>query len=222
MNKLFVRIENRSMNRGIVVFLICMFPFMMISCGADDNSDGENYIEFDSHATELARKEKDKFFKTDPHSPLIPEQQVAFTGLRYFLPSEDYYVNATFEQAAKPDTVTMLTSKQNDKRLYLRYGTFTFPIGDSSYTLTAFKPIGQATGTLFVPFKDATNDKQTYGAGRYLDIEEDVGANEYILDFNAAYNPYCAYNHTYSCPLVPAENILSIAIKAGEKKPSSE
>ncbi|MBS1538168.1 MAG: DUF1684 domain-containing protein [Bacteroidetes bacterium] len=210
------------MNRFILLFYICVLPLLMISCGSDDESDTSGYIEFDSHAIQTARKEKDKFFKTDPHSPLIPEQRASFNGLRYFMPSEDYYVNAAFEQAETPDTLMMLTSKQNDKRYYLRYGFFTFSIGDSSYKLTAFKPIGQATGTLFVPFKDETNGKQTYSAGRYLDIEEDVGANEYTLDFNAAYNPYCAYNYGYSCPIVPAENVLHVNIKAGEKKPTDE
>lgn len=210
------------MNRFILLFYICVLPLLMISCGSDDESDTSGYIEFDSHAIQTARKEKDKFFKTDPHSPLIPEQRASFNGLRYFMPSEDYYVNAAFEQAETPDTLMMLTSKQNDKRYYLRYGFFTFSIGDSSYKLTAFKPIGQATGTLFVPFKDETNGKQTYSAGRYLDIEEDVGANEYTLDFNAAYNPYCAYNYGYSCPIVPAENVLRVNIKAGEKKPTDE
>lgn len=210
------------MNRFILLILVCIFPILINSCGSDDNSDGENYIEFNSHATETERKDKDKFFKTDPHSPLIPEQRSVFTGLRYFSPSEDYYVNAAFEQTDKPDTILILTSKQNDQRFYLRYGFFTFPIGDSSCKLTAFKPLDQKNGALFVPFKDATNGKQTYGAGRYLDIEEDFGSSEYTLDFNTAYNPYCAYNHSYSCPLVPAENILKVSIKAGEKKPNEE
>lgn len=213
---------NTTMNRFVLLLLLCCVPMIVNSCGSDDSFDGEGYIEFDAHSIETARKEKDKFFKTDSHSPLLPEQRTTFTGLRYFLPSEEYYVNATFDQADKPDTIQMLTSKQNDKRLYLRYGFFTFAIGDSSYKLTAFKPVGEAIETLFVPFKDATNGKQTYGAGRYLDIEEDVGADEYTLDFNSAYNPYCAYNHTFSCPLVPPENVLDVSIKSGEKKPSDE
>lgn len=210
------------MNRFILLVCMCIIPLVIIGCSSDDEIDNDSYVEFDSHVTMTARKEKDKFFKTDSHSPLLPEQRATFNGLRYFLPTEDYYVNAAFEQAEKPDTLMMLTSKQNDKRYYVRYGFFTFSTGDSSCKLTAFKPIGQATSTFFVPFKDETNGNQTYSAGRYLDIEEDIGADEYTLDFNAAYNPYCAYNYGYSCPIVPTENILHVSIKAGEKKPLVE
>jgi len=71
--------------------------------------------------------------------------------------------------------------------------------------------------TLFIPFKDATSGKETYGAARYLEIEEtEVGI--FLVDFNKAYNPYCAYSEAYSCPFPPRENWLEVAIKAGEKK----
>ncbi len=202
----------------LLLLIACVgFPVFFASCSTDEHAE-EELEQFNSTTIQTARKEKDAFFKSDPKAPLLPEQQKEFKGLRYFTPTEDFFLDASFDQAETPDTIIMLTSKSNDKRRYLRYGFFTFTIGDSTYKLTAFKALGQATSALFVPFGDATNGKTTYGAGRYLDIEEEIGADEYILDFNAAYNPYCAYNHSYSCPLVPAENILKVSIKAGEKK----
>jgi uncharacterized protein len=77
--------------------------------------------------------------------------------------------------------------------------------------------MGPFRGKLFLAFGDATSAKETYGAGRYLDITKTPGATTIILDFNKAYNPYCAYNETYSCPLPPPENLLNVAIRAGEK-----
>ena len=210
--------STENIMKYLLLLLACVgFSVGVVSCSTDEHAE-EDLVEFNSSAIQAARKEKDAFFKSDPKAPLIPEQQKVFKGLRYFAPTEEFFVDAAFDQAEKPDTIIMLTSKSNDKRRYLRYGFFTFTLGDSTYKLTAFKPLGVATTALFVPFGDATNDRSTYGAGRYLDIEEEVGTDEYILDFNAAYNPYCAYNHSYSCPLVPAENILKVSIKAGEKK----
>ncbi|MBK9249659.1 MAG: DUF1684 domain-containing protein [Ignavibacteria bacterium] len=202
----------------LLLILTCVgFPVFFAACTNDEHAE-EELEEFNATTIQIARKEKDAFIKSDPKSPLIPEQQKVFKGLKYFPPTEAFFVDAAFDQAEEPDTIIMLTSKSNDKRRYLRYGFLTFTLGDSTYKLTAFKPLGQATTALFVPFGDATNGRSTYGAGRYIDLEEESGADEYLLDFNAAYNPYCAYNYSYSCPLVPAENILKVSIKAGEKK----
>ena len=78
--------------------------------------------------------------------------------------------------------------------------------------------MGPNRGKLFLAFADETSANETYGAGRYLDLKKVPAATSIELDFNLAYNPYCAYNDSYSCPFPPAENILRIAIRAGEKK----
>jgi uncharacterized protein (DUF1684 family) len=97
------------------------------------------------------------------------------------------------------------------------FGRIHFTIQKEDFVLTAFQDLENPRGKLFIPFTDLTNGKETYGGGRYLDIiipETD----SFILDFNLAYNPYCAYNHTYSCPIPPEENFINNQVKAGEKK----
>ncbi|MCD6176553.1 MAG: DUF1684 domain-containing protein, partial [Candidatus Cloacimonetes bacterium] len=103
-------------------------------------------------------------------------------------------------------------------RDFLKWGKFTFEINNQYYILNAYKSDETET-RLFIPFKDATSGKETYGAGRYIDLEEerDKIGNKWILDFNFATNPWCAYSNNYVCPLIPFENILKVEIKAGEK-----
>lgn len=165
-----------------------------------------------------SRKEKDDFLKNDVQSPLMDEDKPEFKGLDYFSPSNRYVVIAKFIKFDKPDTVKIFTRKPEDIRTMLRYGKFEFKIGDSTCTLAGYARVPlKKEIELFVPFTDATSGLESYEAGRYLDIVAPDNATTVTIDFNDAYSPYCAYNHTYSCPLVPAENNLSVAIKAGEK-----
>ena len=97
---------------------------------------------------------------------------------------------------------------------YLRWGKISFEVDDKVVDLTMFKD--RSSDNLFLPFADATSGNETYGAGRYLDIEMQPDGNM-LVDFNYAYNPYCAYNENWSCPLTPAENRLGVAIRAGER-----
>jgi hypothetical protein len=105
----------------------------------------------------------------------------------------------------------------------MRVGTLTFTIHDTTLHLTVYKSLLLSSNSayanyLFIPFTDITTGDETYGSGRYLDIElSDIKNNFVELDFNKAYNPYCAYSTNYNCPIPPKENNLSIAIKAGEK-----
>jgi uncharacterized protein (DUF1684 family) len=103
---------------------------------------------------------------------------------------------------------------------YLRYGYFEFQIDEKGLRLQAYKQLHTAPGhgeRLFVPFRDGTSGRDSYGAARYLDVMELAG-DEYVLDFNLAYNPYCAYSENYVCPFPPAENALEVEIRAGERK----
>lgn len=180
----------------------------------------ENATIYDESSITERRKDLDDFFKKDPSSPLKESQKESFSGMQYFPPSEDYAFYAEFSKNVNPDTVQLLTSKGSEKRAMLRYGTFTFHEQDgSTFSLTGFRSSQQEDDVIFIPFKDKTNGFETYDAGRYLEVDEISGSEEYLLDFNRAYNPYCAYNKDYVCPLVPKENILSISIKAGEKRP---
>ncbi len=168
------------------------------------------------HDIESLRKEKDSYFGSEPDSPIPEEERTRFKGLKYFPPSPAHRVKARLTKHDKPEVITMTTSK-GTIRPYLKYGVFSFELQGQKLQLHAYKAADDPHDqSLFVPFADETSGKETYGSGRYLDIEE-VGGDDYVLDFNLAYNPYCAYNENYVCPFPPRDNRLSIAVMAGEK-----
>lgn len=182
---------------------------MMVSC-AKDPAPGSSVQQF--------RAEKDAAFRDPRTTPLSEKELERFSGLHYFAEDSAYVVEARFVPHAVPDTVIIGTTQAHDKRTALRAGRLFFTINNQACTLTAFRFADQEIPGYFVPFKDATSGMETYGAGRYLDLQEQPATStRYLLNFNNAYNPYCAYNDAYSCPLVPDENTLPVAILAGEK-----
>jgi uncharacterized protein len=160
---------------------------------------------------EQFRQQKDAFFRSHPESPLRPEQQQGFAGLRYFPENPDLRFEVAVELFAEQTEVTMQTST-GEARTYQRYGQFRFAVEGQDVALTLY---ADAHG-FFLPFADALAGTQTYGAGRYLDPQP-RGSNHFLVDFNLAYNPYCAYNAQWSCPLTPWENRLRVPIRAGEQ-----
>ncbi len=147
---------------------------------------------------------------------ILPKEAIATDGkLNYFLPDESYRVQAQFEPIIDGEIFQM---KTNTDRLpeYRKYGKLSFTIQNQNLVLTLYQNVEQPE-YLFCPFKDKTNGNQTYGSGRFLDFEEKDLENM-VLDFNYAYNPYCAYNSNFSCPIPPFENHLDIEVLAGEKK----
>jgi uncharacterized protein (DUF1684 family) len=115
--------------------------------------------------------------------------------------------------------VVVLKTNDDKEQRYLEYAYAEFNLDGVRNRLTILEGIdmGPIRGKLFLAFGDETSAVETYGAGRYLDVNKVPGSRTIVLDFNKAYNPYCAYNNSYSCPLPPAENLLKVAIKAGEK-----
>lgn len=161
--------------------------------------------------TRRIRREKDLFFRTNPNSPLTNEQKADFDGLRYFDYNPDLVFFILPEPLEGPETIQIMTTT-NEIRNYRRHGRFSFTVDGQDCQLTIFEtPHG-----FFLPFVDAS--KETYGAGRYLDLQQQADGS-FIVDFNQAYNPFCAYNEHYSCPLTPFENRLSVEIQAGEMLP---
>jgi len=161
------------------------------------------------------RISKDEFLK---NSPVMNNASDSFSGLNYFDPDISYRFELELLEFPVKEPIIIKDSKGNDRH-FLKWGRFEFVIDGILNHLNAYKSNAGET-RLFVPFKDATTAKETYGAGRYIDLEDehDKVNGKWILDFNLAYNPYCAYSHNYSCPLVPVENILKVEILAGEKK----
>ncbi len=152
----------------------------------------------------------------------IPE---GFEGPQYYAPDPRLRVRATLDRTV-PGTGrrVQLPTSIGDLRDFDVYGTFFFNLDGAEYALTAYRmaPEDPDNNYLFVPFRDAGNGKETYGSGRYLDVpllEERSEAAQYILDFNEAYNPSCAYSPRYNCPYPPPENTLETAVEAGEKLP---
>lgn len=150
----------------------------------------------------------------DPRRPGIKH----FSHLLYFPPDPGYAVPAILKKFPEITKMTMLTSRNLEKTFY-RYATIHFKLENKEFQLTAFKYAlqGDDSDILFIPFGDKTNDKETYGSGRFLEIHEPEEAN-FILDFNLCFNPLCNYSaDAYNCPLPPFENILAVHIYAGEK-----
>ena len=159
------------------------------------------------------RKQIDHFFKSSEESPLAEDQKKAFQGLNYYPVNEEYHFVLKLHKFDHPDEIILIASK-GDERKYILLGYFEFQVKGEVFRLTAYKiPDSEY---ILVPFKDATTGIETYGGGRYINIDS-VGPDLYRLDFNMAYNPYCAYNPAYSCILIPSENILPIPIPAGQK-----
>lgn len=170
-------------------------------------ADGPRYSVMD--LVEL-RRAKDEHFGKAHDSPLTVEQRRSFTGLKYFDPDPAFRFEVALERAAGGVEEVEMSDGTTDH--LQRAGTVRFSVDGTDATLVAFHQ-GDA---LFIPFRDATSGKETYGAGRYVEAEA-LGEGRYLLDFNRAYNPYCAYNDDWRCPLPPAENWLTVAIRAGEK-----
>lgn len=170
----------------------------------------------DNHALEEHRRLKNEFFSAHTQSPIRDEDRNSFQGLSYYPPNADL-VYSVIPDRTEPEAVTIGTTT-GDERTYTRVATATIDIDGVAVTLGLF-----STGHpgLFLPFRDATSGEETYGAGRYLDLEvsEDGSVS---IDFNYAYAPFCAYNDAYSCALPPIENWLEVAVEAGERLPSRE
>jgi len=167
---------------------------------------------------EREREEKDGFFAAHWQSPVPPEERGKFSGLAYYPPDPDYRFELELHEHDEKMVVRMTYTKGNEGD-FLRWGEFRFRIGGEEQALQAYKSDTDEE-RLFIPFKDSTSGKETYGAGRYLDLEpgrDITPSGKWILDFNKAYNPWCVYSKDYTCPLVPQENWLEVGILAGEK-----
>jgi hypothetical protein len=164
------------------------------------------------------REEKDLFMRNSQESPFLKSKEKA-KPLNYFEPNLAYKVNAKLVEIPSKKMILLGTSSGEEER-YLEYAFAEFELNGKQNKLLILELVtpGATKGTLFLAFADNTSANETYGAGRYLDIKKVPGSTSIELDFNKAYNPYCAYNDNYSCPFPPKENFLDIPIYAGEKK----
>ncbi|MEP6844596.1 MAG: DUF1684 domain-containing protein [Panacibacter sp.] len=153
-------------------------------------------------------------------SPLSAEAKKDFKGIHFFPVSNEYFITAKFTRTANEKIFEMPTSGKITKQ-YVKYGEVQFAIKGKEYTLGVYQSIALASQRqyrdyLFIPFRDATSGKETYGGGRYIDITIPQ-TNIVVINFNKAYQPYCAYTEGYNCPIPPRENYLPVKIEAGIK-----
>lgn len=200
----------KTKNIILVVAIIIVLIGIYYSLSGGETS--EAYIA----KVEQLRNEKDNTMQNGDESPF--GDSVEFKGLNYFPIDAKYRINAKLTEIAQKKAVSLPTSDDKQKT-YLEYAYAEFELDGVKNKLLILEimDMGPYRGTLFLAFVDKTSAGETYGAGRYLDVKKLPGATSITLDFNESYNPYCAYNDNYSCPFPPKENILEVAIKAGEK-----
>ncbi len=193
---------------GIVAILI----YTVQGTGSLEEVQNKNYLE----EIRQERRDKDNFMKYDDQSPLPDGQKKDFSGLKYFEPDKSWRIEADVQENKEKDLLVLSTS-DNKQKPFKKWGYAVFTRNGQEIRLLLLQPAyGVSPDELFLPFLDATSANETYGAGRYLDLEMPK-RKKVILDFNKAYNPYCAYAEGYSCPFPPKENVISIAVEAGEK-----
>lgn len=160
---------------------------------------------------EAERALKNNQLRMDPYSPI--ENRTEFDGLTYFDPDPAFRYHLRL-QPTDPETLLMQTST-DDEAEFIKVGWVDFEVEGQSAKLAVYQREGD--DGYFLPFRDATSGHETYGAGRYLE-PADIGDGKLLVDFNLAYNPYCAYSPSFSCPVPPRENWLNLPIRAGEKR----
>ncbi len=193
------------MNRiGILLFTL----FLLLNC--------DNRKRYNNDLTPFQREIND-FFKDASVSPLKKRDLKNFRGLDFFTYDSTYLVTAKLTKTPKEKPFMMLTTTDMVVE-YIKYGTVSFELLDNQYSLDIYKNLEDPNerDNLFLPFLDDTNGNESYGGGRYINLDIPQVDN-LIIDFNSAFNPYCVYDEKYSCPIVPRENYLPLEIKAGVK-----
>ena len=172
----------------------------------------------DPSAVRAYRADKDEAYRKSPRSPVPEAERATFAGIPYFDVDEDWVFDELRLEPYEGSEPTSFQIPTTDGQLRPaeRAGVLRFDVDGTPAALTAYRFAGDREGRLFVPFLDGTTGTESYGAGRYLDLErEDDGT--YVIDFNLAYHPSCVYDPRFSCPLTPAENRLPMRIEAGER-----
>ncbi|HSL20654.1 MAG TPA: DUF1684 domain-containing protein [Vicinamibacterales bacterium] len=171
-------------------------------------------------ALATAREEKDRMLRESAQSPVPAAARAKFPPLQYYAIDESYRSPAALKPPARNAPVIVMPTSTGQQRKMRRAGTLEFSLQGQPLKLSAFSDLeSPVPQRLFVPFGDFTNGRETYPGGRYLDLDP-TATGLYEIDFNRAYNPYCAYNPEYDCPFPPPENRLKVPVRAGEKLPA--
>jgi uncharacterized protein len=198
------------MKKPVLILLICCFTL-----GSFAQKDSAAINDIKSFQEELLHEYADPAL-----SPIKPESAAKFKGIHFFDIDTRYIVTAKFTRTPNEKIFEMATSG-DVKKQYVKYGIASFSLLGQEYKLSLYQSIALLSNKkyrnyLFIPFRDASSGKETYGAGRYIDVLIPEG-EAIVINFNKAYHPYCAYTGGYNCPIPPRENYIPVKVLAGVK-----
>ncbi len=197
------------------IFKVFVFLTPMVSFG---QSSFEEIIK----SNQEFQMQMNKDYADEKHSPLKEEDRLNFKSLPFFEIDTSFCVNAKFKKDKKLKAFAMKTTTDRNP-IYAIYGTAYFSINEKEFELKIYQSHNlrekeEYKNHLFLPFTDLSSGEESYGGGRFIDLLIPEG-DRIIIDFNKAYNPYCAYNYKYSCPIPPRANFIKIKVLAGVKSP---
>ncbi|MBL7917124.1 MAG: DUF1684 domain-containing protein [Bacteroidia bacterium] len=197
--------------------LFCTSLLCMLVLGYFAQSKSDSIINY----IKTEHQNLQQFYLDSTTTPLSIEERKTFPGIHHFPIDLKYRVNATLKKFTNSDTVVFSTSSSKLKK-YIKYAEAHFKIDNKKHVLILYRSVDlmkhpKYGNLVFLPFTDLTSNEETYGGGRYLDLEI-TDANTMLIDFNLCYQPYCAYSHNgWSCPIPPKENFVNAKILAGVK-----
>jgi len=210
-------INKKSFNKYLKSLVILVLAILVNSSCTDQKS---NDPETKAYLTELIkeRKEKDYNMQFDGASPFLRDTSVTFKPLKYFEPNPDFIFKSKLHKYETQDTVTIFGTK-GESRPSVPVGYLEFNFDGDTHKINVYKSFSRTGEEYYsIWFTDNTTGKSTYGVGRYLDFELNEDPDFiYTLDFNKAYNPYCAYSLLFTCPIPRQEDYINLEIEAGEK-----
>jgi hypothetical protein len=201
--------------KQILYSAIIIISLLLLSCSGKRSPEQMKYIS----EVQQYRQEKDDYMKDNPVSPFKQDSLIKFEPLKYYPVDPDFVFKSKLNEYPQKDTVIVYGTK-GEARKTVKYGYVTFNYKYKSYRMNVYKGIA-STGEEYysIWFTDKTTGGETYGVGRYIDFDLNPDNNYvYTIDFNLAYNPYCAYSSRYSCAIPTKDDYIDIAITAGEKK----
>jgi len=200
------------MKSNLVLLLLVLF---LVSCGKQYTPEQQKYIA----SIEQQRKEKDKSMKNDADSPFNQEPKQHFEPLKYYKVDPDFVFKSKLTEFETKDTISIYGTKGEERKV-IRFGYVSISFQNKNYKMNVYNGTSRSGEKYYtIWFTDKTTGEETYGVGRYLDFELSADKNFlYTIDFNFAYNPYCAYSPKYSCAVPTKDDYLDIEVKAGEKK----
>jgi uncharacterized protein (DUF1684 family) len=198
-----------------ILILLPAVLFFLTSCGKNVSPETEEYF----NGIKFYQAQKDSFMQFDSNSPFNQDPNAHFAPLKYYEPNESFKFQSKLYEYEPKDTIIILGTKGEERKV-LKYGYVLFNYEGSEYKINVYQGVSRSGEEYHsIWFTDKTTGDETYGVGRYIDFELNPEKEFiYTIDFNLAYNPYCAYSAKYSCAIPTKEDYIDLAIKAGEKR----